>query len=168
MRSVGSTNSDCSMSMRMKLPRVVRVRDEPLDVLVGGLLVEGEAEVRELQRDVRAQLLRGEPVEHLDVCVDDSRDARRVGDRLAEQRRVRVEAGLVQPSENGDALVERLAGDEAAGAESHPVAAAPRAAGVELSAARRIADRGRPEIAAGASPSSRAPRTRPSPTSTSA
>ena len=45
----------------------VRVGDETLDVLVGGVLVEGQAEVRELQRDVRTQLLLGKPVEHLDV-----------------------------------------------------------------------------------------------------
>ena len=33
-----------------------------------------------------------------------------------------MQPGVVQPSQNGDALVERLACDEARGAEAHPVA----------------------------------------------
>ena len=40
-----------------------RVGDDALDVRCRFLLGEGEPEVRQLERDVRAQLVRGEPVE---------------------------------------------------------------------------------------------------------
>ena len=55
---------DSSMSIRMKLPRRAACATSAVDVLVGELLVEVEAEVGELERDVRAQLLVGDPVEH--------------------------------------------------------------------------------------------------------
>ena len=76
----------------------------------------------QLQGDVCAQALNAQPVEdHLVLAHGRSR-SREVGDRLAEKRRVRVQPGVVQPSQDGDALVERLACDEARGAEAHPVA----------------------------------------------
>ena len=98
------------------------MRDEALDVLERGLLVEREAEVGELQGDVRAQLLGREPVEDLHVRRDGGLGALGRRDLLAEQGRVRVQPGLVQAAEDGDALVERLARDEPRRAEPHPVA----------------------------------------------
>ena len=77
--------------------------------------------MRQLQRDVRPQLLRRDPVDHLFVGCDDALGLARLEHALAEQRRVRVEALLVQPAEDGDAFVERLARDEASRAEPHPV-----------------------------------------------
>ena len=95
--------------------------EQPAHVRVRELLVDLEPEVRELQRDVRAQLLGRDPVEHLLVRRDDPLGLPRLEDALAEQRRVRVQPLLVQAAEHGDALVERLAGDEARGAEPHAV-----------------------------------------------
>ena len=46
----------------------------------------------------------------------------RLEDAFAEQRRVRVQPLVVQAAEHGDALVERLAGDEPGRAEPHAVA----------------------------------------------
>ena len=97
-------------------------RDEPGDVLVRGFLVEGEPEVRELERDVRPQLLRDEALCDPPVLVRDGRGACFVRDRLAEQRRVRVQPRVVQPAQDADALVERLAGDEPPGPEPSAVA----------------------------------------------
>ena len=78
--------------------------------------------MRELQRDVRAQLLRRDPVDHAPVRRARPRSVcARLEHAFAEQRRVRVQALVVQPAQHGDALVERLAGDEAAGAEPHAV-----------------------------------------------
>ena len=77
--------------------------------------------MRELERDVRLQLLGDEAVEDALVLRRDGRRARRVGDRLAEERRVRVQPGVVQPAQHGDALVEGLAGDEARRADAHAV-----------------------------------------------
>ena len=99
------------------------VRDEAFDVRVRGLLVEGEPEVRQLQREVRPEALAGEPVEELGVLAHDDVRSVRVRYRLAEQRRVRVQACVVQPPQHDDALVERLSGDEPAGSEAHAVAA---------------------------------------------
>ena len=98
--------------MRRNVPSCARPRDEALDVRVRDLLVEGEAEMRELERDVRLQLLGHEPLEDPLVLVRDCRRPFDVGDRLAEERRVRVEPRVVQLPEHADALVERLAGDE--------------------------------------------------------
>ena len=116
------TYSDCSMSIRTNVPELAGARDEPLDVLVRGFLVEGEPEVRELERDVRPQLLRDEALEDPPVLVRDGRGACFVRDRLAEQRRVRVQPCVVQPAQDADALVERLAGDEPPGPEPSAVA----------------------------------------------
>lgn len=98
------------------------MRDETLDVRVGRLLVEGKTEVRELESDVRPQALGGEPVEDPLVLCDGGGGTLRVGNRLAEERRVRVQPGPIQSSKDGHALVERRAGDEAGSAEPHPVA----------------------------------------------
>src|SRR5581483_12321943 len=110
-----------------------RMPDERLHVLVGELLVEVEPQVRELERDVRLQLLRGDPVEHFPVRVHDGAALVRRVHVLAEQRRVRQQALLVEPPEHGDELLERLAGDETRRAEPHPVLAdevvEPRAVG---------------------------------------
>ena len=45
-----------------------------------------------------------------------------VGHTFTEQRRVRGKPKRVQPPQDRDGLVERLAGDESAGTEAHPVA----------------------------------------------
>ncbi len=95
---------------------------DPLDVLECELLVDREPEMRQLERDVREQLLVGEAVDDLDVRLDDPVRVVAVGNRLAEERRVRVQSCLVQPPQDDDALVERLACDEPAGAEAHPMA----------------------------------------------
>ena len=63
-----------------------------------------------------------------------------VGDRLAEQCRVRVQTGVVQSPQHGNTLVERLSCDEAGRSEPHAVTVDdPAQQG--LSAARRIAAR---------------------------
>ena len=97
-------------------------RGEPLDVRVCDFVVEGEAEVGELERHIRLQLLRDEPFEDLLVLVRDCRCASGVGDRLSEERRVGMEPCVVQLAENSDALVERLAGDESRRTDAPAVA----------------------------------------------
>jgi hypothetical protein len=79
--------------------------------------------VRQLQGDVRAQLLRRETVDHLAVGDHDALSLRRLEHALAEQRRVRPQSLLVEATEHGDAFVEGLSGDEARGAEAHAVPA---------------------------------------------
>ena len=68
-------------------------RYESLDVGVRDLLVEGQPEVRELECDVRLQLLRHQPLDDVLVRVGHGFRARGVGNRFAEERRVRVETG---------------------------------------------------------------------------
>ena len=97
------------------------LREQPPQVCVRELLVDLEPEVGELQRDVRAKLLGRDPVEHPLVCSDDLIRLARLEDALAEQRRVGVQPLLVQAAEHADAVVERLAGDEASRAEAHAV-----------------------------------------------
>ena len=105
--------------------------EQAAEVLEGQLLVDVEAEVRELQRHIRLQPFRGNAVDHLPVGRDDRVGLCRFEHALAEQRGVRREALLVQPAEDGDALVERLAGDEARGPEpaAMPADEAPGRAG---------------------------------------
>jgi hypothetical protein len=69
--------------------------------------------VRELDRYVDAELLGLDPLEDPQVLAHDDLRCDLVHDVLAQERRVRMEALLVQPAEDLDALVERLAGDEA-------------------------------------------------------
>src|SRR5439155_1544135 len=57
------------------------------------------------------------------IRLDHLRGSVAVLDALAEQRRVRAEAPLVQPAVDGDRVVECLPRDEARGAEPHPVLA---------------------------------------------
>jgi hypothetical protein len=64
-----------------------------------------------------------EPLEDIFVLRRDRARLFRVRDVLAEDRRVRVEALVVQPPENGDALVQRLARNEARSPEPHAVLA---------------------------------------------
>ena len=85
------------------------------------LLVDREAEVRQLERDVRPQGLRLDAVEHLAVGGDDLARLGLVAHALAEERRVREEAAVVQPAQDGHGSVEALAGDEARGAEPEAV-----------------------------------------------
>ena len=92
--------------------------DEALDVRVRHILVEAEAEVRQLESDVRLQLLGDEPLDDLLVFGGDGRRALLVRSRLPEQRRVRVQAAVVESAQHRDALVERFAGDEASGAHA--------------------------------------------------
>src|SRR5205823_3920964 len=104
------------------VPEPGRVLDERGHVLVGELLVEAEPEVRELERDVRLQLLGGDPVEHLAVRVDDGPALVGCLHVLAEKRGVREQPLLVQAPQYGDELIERLAGDEPRRAQAHAVA----------------------------------------------
>ena len=97
--------------------------DETPDVSVRELLVDLEPEVGELERDVRPQLLGGDALDHLAVRGDDGLRVLGLEHAFAEQRRVRPQPLLVQTAQNGDALVERLACDEARRPEAHPVAA---------------------------------------------
>ena len=108
--------------MRMNVSSSAARRCQALDVLVGELLVEGEAEVRELERDVRLQLLGDEPLDDRLVLGSDGGGALGVRDRLAEERRVRVETRVVELPQHRDARVERLAGDEAGRADPLAVA----------------------------------------------
>ena len=94
-----------------------------LHVRVRDLLVELEAEVGQLQRDVARQLLRVETLEHAAVFARDRLGLAAVADALAEQRGIRVEPLIGEATEDGDALVDVLTGDEARRAEPHPVAA---------------------------------------------
>ncbi len=103
-------------------PERLGTGDEPLDVGVGDLLVDGEAEVRQLERDVCLQLLGDEPLDDGLVLGRDGSGTRCVGSRLAKQRRVRVEPRLVQLPEHADARVERLACDEPRCADAPTVA----------------------------------------------
>ena len=121
------------MSSRMKLPRAGRMRDELADVRARELLVEGEPEMGELERDVDAEPLGRDAVEDLPVRVDDRPGLRLVLDALAEQRRVREQPLVVEPAQDDDRVVERLPGDEPRRAEPHAVpphdALQPRALG---------------------------------------
>src|SRR5581483_4628955 len=64
-------------------PEALRVLYEPLDVRVRELLVELEAEMRELEGDIRAQSFRDEPRDRLLVRRDDGLRLRLVADSLA-------------------------------------------------------------------------------------
>ena len=79
--------------------------------------------MRELERNVRAELLLVEALEDALVLGRDRARLLRIRDVLAQDRRVGVEALLVQSPQNGDALVEGLAGDEPRGSEPHAVLA---------------------------------------------
>ena len=87
----------------------------------GQIPADVQPDVRELDRDVRPQALRLDPVEHLAVGGDDRAGLRLVAYALAEQRRVREEAALVQPPQDRDRVVERFACDEPRGPEPEPV-----------------------------------------------
>ena len=113
-------------------------RDEPFDVLVRDILVERQPEVRELQRDVGLEVLGDEPLENPLVLVRDGGGTGCVGNRLAKQRRVRMEPRVVQPAQHRDALVERLARDEARRADAPPVLLYEP---LEALAVRRVEDR---------------------------
>jgi len=97
------------------------MRDELGEVALRELLVDREAEMRELEGDVRPQLLRIDAVEHLAVSGDDGTCLRLVADALAEQGRVRQQPVVVQPPQYGHRIVERLTGHEARGAEAEAV-----------------------------------------------
>ena len=77
--------------------------------------------MRELERDIGRSFSADQPVEHPLVLVGDGLGARFVAYRLSEERRVGMEARVVQGAQDGHALVERLAGHEAPGAELHAV-----------------------------------------------
>ena len=96
--------------------------------------------MRELECDVRLQLLGDEALDDRLVLGSDRGGALGVRDRLAEERRVRVQAGVVEPPQHRDARVERLAGDEARRADAACRGSARGAADARaLSAAWRIA-----------------------------
>ena len=99
------------------------VLDEQAHVLEREFFVDLEPEVRQLQRGVGAEVVCGDPVEHGAVGPDDVARLARLEHALAEQRRVGIEALVVQRSQHSGALVERFARDEASGAE--PLAVAP-------------------------------------------
>ena len=79
--------------------------------------------MRELQCDVRLQLLGGDAGDDFAICLDDRLGLGRLEHAFAEQRRVRREALLVEAAQDCNALVERLTGDEACGAEAAAVPA---------------------------------------------
>ena len=64
----------------------------------------------------------GEPIDDRFVLDDGGRGPGSVGNRLAEQGRVRVQTGVVQSPQHRNTLVQRLSRDEAGGSESHAVA----------------------------------------------
>ena len=97
--------------------------DELADVRACELLVEREAEVRQLERHVDLEPLGRDPVEDLPVGDDDRARLGLVRNALSEDGCVGLEAFLVQPSQDDDRVVERLAGDEARRSEAHPVPA---------------------------------------------
>jgi hypothetical protein len=97
------------------------VLDEAADVLECELLVALEAQMRQLQGDVRAQPFGRDPIEHLDVCQHDGLGLLPVVDAFAEQRRVRVETLVVEPAQDLDRVFQRLARDEPGCAEPHSV-----------------------------------------------
>ena len=100
-----------------------RPHDEPAQAPEGELLLHEQPEVGELHRDVAAQPLGRDSLQHLGVDLDHCPGPGSVGRVLSEQRRVRVKARVVQAADHPDAVVQRLPGDEACGAEPHPVAA---------------------------------------------
>ena len=102
-------------------PKLAGALDQSCDVRVCSLLVEGQAEVRELESDVRLQLLRNEALDDLLVFGGDRGRALGVRYRLAEERRVRIQARVVQLAQDGDARLERLACDEASGTHAPAV-----------------------------------------------
>ena len=108
--------------MRTKLPSSAARSTSCPDVRLGELLAEVEPEVRELERHVDAQAFGLDALEDPQVLVHDGQGRGLVENVLAEERRVRVEAFLVEAAQHLDARVERLARDEARGAEAHPVA----------------------------------------------
>ena len=105
------------------------VGDELADVGLRELLVEGEPEVRELERDVDPQLLGRDAVEDLPVGVDDDAGLGLAADALAEQRRVGAKPFSLSRRSDDDRLVERLAGHEPARARVACRAGARPAAG---------------------------------------
>src|SRR4029077_6935764 len=98
-----------------------RVRDELGHVAVGELLVDREAEVRELERDVRLQPFRLDSVEQLPVGDDDRARLGFVAHTFAEEGRIPEQPLVVQPPQDRDGRVAALAGDEAGGAEPESV-----------------------------------------------
>ena len=96
-----------------EVPQPGGVLDDPLDVFIGELLVDVEAEVRQLDGEVRLQRLGVEAVEDRQVLVGDRPRLGLVEDVLAEHGRVGVQAALVQRAEDDHAGVEILPGDEA-------------------------------------------------------
>ena len=95
--------------------------DELRDIPVRELLVEREAKVRQLERDVRAEAFRRDPVEELAVRGDDRSGLGLGRDALAEERRVREQALVVQAAQDGHGGVEALSRDEARGTEPEAV-----------------------------------------------
>ena len=94
---------------------------DALDVGVRQLLVELEAEVRELERDVAGKLLGVEALENASVLVRHGLRVGAVTDALAEERGVRMEPLAGEAAQHDHALVERLAGHEPARPEAHAV-----------------------------------------------
>ena len=97
-----------------EVPELARPLDEALDVHVGQLLVELEAEMSELERDVDREPLGRDALQDLPVARDDGVGLDLAPDALAEQRRVRVKALRRQLLERRDTVVERLTGDDIA------------------------------------------------------
>ncbi len=99
------------------------MRRERLNVLVGELPVECEAEMSRLDRDVRPQALAADAVERALVLLHHRPRLRRLADSLAEQRRVREQTAAVELPQHRHRLLERLTGDEATRSEAHAVPA---------------------------------------------
>src|ERR1035437_1485833 len=99
-----------------------RFAHEPLDVAVRDIFAVVEAEMGELEDDVGPKSFDRDSLEDRLVRLHDPLERRLVVDMLAKERGVRREPLLVQTPQDGDGLVERLAGDEAGCAEAHPEA----------------------------------------------
>ena len=85
----------------------LRDLDDPLDVRVRDLLVELEAEMGQLERDVRtAASPRARRSSTRPYSSATASASAAVADALAEERRVRVEPLLGEATQDGDALVE--------------------------------------------------------------
>ena len=109
------------MSSRTKLPTAGGVRDELADVGARELLVEGEAEMGQLERHVDLQPLGRDAVEDLPVGVDDGARLGLVATPSPSRVVFALRPALVQPAQHDDRVVERLPRDEPGRAEPHPV-----------------------------------------------
>ena len=107
--------------MRMNMPSSPARAAKSVDVVERELFVDRKPETCQFQCDVPVDALAAKSPDQLEILL---RDAVGVGlprDAFAEDRGVDPEPARIELIECHDALLERLAGDEAARSESHPV-----------------------------------------------